>query len=74
MRLARRHLRGERAELVLDCHDLVRTFVGRPDRLVMLIGNVVLDVKNLRLLPLACIGASNVSVASCQPRASQVPV
>lgn len=60
-RLAR-DLRRERAELVLDRHDLVGTFVGGLDSLFVLVRYVVLDIKNLRLLPLASIRASNVSV------------
>ena len=59
-RLACWYLGGERAELVFDCHNLVGTFIGGLDGLAMLIRDIMLDVKNFRLLTLAGIGASNV--------------
>lgn len=50
--------------LVLDRNDLVSTLVRGLDGLDLLVRNVVLDIKDLGLLTLASIGASDVS-AGC---------
>lgn len=63
-RLARRHLRGKRTEFILDCYNLVGTFVGGFNGLTMLVGYVVFDVKNLGLLTPAGIRTTNIPVES----------
>lgn len=60
-RLARRDMRGERTELVLNRHHFISSFVGGLDGLDMLVGSVVLNIKDLRLLALASIRASNIA-------------
>lgn len=40
-------LLGKGAELVLDGHNLVRSFIGSLDYLAVLVGDIVFDIQNL---------------------------
>jgi hypothetical protein len=54
-------LRGEGTELILNGDDFISSLVRGFDSLDMLVRNVVLDIKDLGLLSLASIGASNIT-------------